>query len=218
MKYLAAVFVLVACKAKSGLAPTPSPRIVAAVDATVVIDAAAAASKLALTHDGIGSLQRFAWSKQDENATAELIQKALAPALPGIATKFDVIDVPGEVEREEGYWSVKRGDKELVQVLRTANDGPAAMIAWTPEILTADGTKVGDTVATLVAKHPALACAADPRNLIADTVAASATCSDKGEPGIVYVLDASKRKFTRGPLAPGKLADIPLIAIAALPH
>jgi len=213
---------LVACKGKD----KPPPPTVASA-APVVVDAAAAPPidaavvKLAITPNGIGPLQRLAWSMQTEEETAAIIQSALAPLLPGITTSFAVMDVPGEIEREEGYWAVKRGDKELVQVLRDPGvdkPNPAVMIVWSPDIPTADGTKVGDTVAAVLAKHPKLYCFNDPSEMIVQTVAADVTCHDKAEPGLLYVLDATKRKLARGVLDPAKISDIPVIGIVGIPR
>jgi hypothetical protein len=207
--------------------PAPAAPVVAVVvdaapappiDAPVVVDAAPA--RLVLTRDGIGPLQRLAWAKQNEQKIADVIQDALEPLLPGIATRFDVLDVPGEVETEEGYWSVKRGETELVMVLRdhsTDEPRPVVMIVWTPDIPTEDGTKVGDSVATVLAKHPKLACANHPQALIVGTVGADATCEDKDAPGVLYVLDARKRKLPRGALTPSKIKDVSIVALVGMP-
>src|SRR5438445_6793030 len=122
-------------------------------------DAAVATGATLSNKDGLSTLGKLLWNKQDETATAELIQKKIG--LPGVRVSFDVMDVPGEVETEEGYWSVKRGDKEIIQVLRASqgpDEGPAAVVIWTPEIATTDGIKVGSTVGDLLAKHADIAC------------------------------------------------------------
>ena len=182
----------------------------------------AAAPKLAITMSSVGRLRRLEWWKQREDENAKLIQAALAPDLPGIATRFEVMDIPGEVETEEGYWSVRRGDKEIVQVIRRTGDPdtqlPAAMIVWTPEVPTYDGTKVGDTLGAALAKHADIVCTNTPGQLIAEAVAADVQCQSPTEPSIVYILDANKKKLKTGKPAAPSLANIPIVAIAVLPR
>lgn len=210
---------IVACKKKEP-EKTPAPPQPAVADAAVAaepIDASAPdapAAKLVLTREGLGPLQGVDWSKHDGDGTVKVIQDALAPLMPGITTAFDVMDVPGEVEHEEGYLSVKRGEKELVMVL---SDTVPTILVWTPEIPTDEGIKVGDTVATVLAKHPNLHCANDPGALIAEMVAADIKCDDKDAPGMLYVLDPNKKKLKRGELKPSSVADVPIAAIVAIP-
>jgi hypothetical protein len=169
-------------------------------------DAAVATGPTISNKDGLSKLM---WNKQDENATAAIIQKKIG--LPDVTVSFDVMDVPGEVETEEGYWSVKRGDKEIVQVLRASigpDEGPAAVIVWTPEVPTVDGIKVGDTVATLQAKHADLACHG---TTIASTVSADTACRSASEKHIAYFLDAETAK---GQTKTAKLANVKIVAIA----
>lgn len=211
------VLALVACnKDKPKAAPAP-----VAVPADAAVDAAspdAAPSTPVISPNGIGKLQRLAWDKQDEEATATLIANALSPDLAGITVKFSVLDVPGEVEREEGYWAVKRGETEVIQVLRVSGEpnGPAAMIAWTADVATADGVKVGDPLSRVLAKHADLACTNDAENLIVDTVQADLQCTT-GD-GLVYLLDPNKQKIKGGKPAAAKLAAIPIVGIASIPR
>lgn len=188
--------------------PMPVPADAGAVDA-VAPDAAVATGPTMSNQGGLSTLGKLEWSKQDENATAAIIQKKIG--LPGVKVSFDVMDVPGEVETEEGYWSVKRGDDEIIQVLRAMqgpDDGPAAVIVWTPEVQTVDGIKVGDTVATLQGKHADLACHG---TTIAATVSADIACRSASEKHIAYFLDAKKAK---GQTKPAKLGDVGIVAIA----
>jgi hypothetical protein len=213
---------LIACKQdkpKPVPAPTPTPADAAAV--AVAIDAAPdappAPSTPMITQDGIGKLQRFAWHAQAEDETAKLIAAALTPDLPGIKAEFSVLDVPGEVEREEGYWSVTRKDKEIIQVLRTYDmpdkDAPAVMIAWSADVVTADGVKVGDPLSRVLEKHPDLACK-NGTEMIAEVVSADLTCTGGG---LLYLLDPNKKKV-KGPAPAAKtLADVPIVGIAAVP-
>ena len=180
----------------------------AALDAPAP-DAAVATGPTISNKDGLSTLGKLMWNKQDETATAAIIQKKIG--LKDVTVSFDVMDVPGEVEREEGYWSVKRGDKEIIQVLRAEqgpDEGPAAVIVWTNDVSTVDGIKVGDTVATLQAKHPDLACHG---TTIAGTVSADIACRSASEKHIAYFLNAEKAK---GQTKPAKLADVDIVAIA----
>jgi len=137
----------------------------------------------------------------DEAATAKAVEKKIG--LAGVAASFDVMDVAGEVEREEGYISVKRGEKELVQLLRTMASpdaaGPLAVVVWTDEVSTADGIKVGDTFATLAAKHPDVKCKA---GAIADIVYADILCRDAKEKELGYLISPDKAKVKGGKVAP----------------
>jgi hypothetical protein len=137
----------------------------------------------------------------DEDATAKSIEKKIG--LPGVAASFDVMDIGGEVEREEGYISVKRGEKELVQLLRTMASadaaGPLAVVVWTDEVPTADGIKVGDTFATLVAKHPDVKCKS---GAIAEIVSADILCRDPKEKELGYLFSPEKTKVKGGKVSP----------------
>jgi hypothetical protein len=161
--------------------------------------AAAATGPTLSAKGGLSTLGKI--KEADETATAKEIEKKLG--LPGVTVSFDVMDVAGEVEREEGYWSVKRGEKELVQALRTMSGpdeaGPLAVVVWTEEIPTADSIKVGDTFATLIAKHPDVKCKADG---IADTVYADIVCTDAKEKELGYLISPDKAKIKKGKVAP----------------
>ena len=172
-------------------------------------DAAVATGATLSNKDGLSTLGKLLWNKQDETATAELIQKKIG--LPGVRVSFDVMDVPGEVETEEGYWSVKRGDKEIIQVLRASqgpDEGPAAVVIWTPEIATTDGIKVGSTVGDLLAKHADIACHGV---MVASTVGADLICRSAAEKHIGYFINAEKAK---GQTKPAKISNVDIVALS----
>jgi hypothetical protein len=213
---------LVACN-KDKPKPAPAPAVVtdatpidAALDAATP-DAPPTPSIPVITQDGIGKLQRFAWHAQDEQATAKLIAAALTPDIPGIEASFSVLDVPGEVEREEGYWSVKKQDKEIIQVLRTYDlpdkDAPAVIIAWSADVATADGVKVGDPLSRVLEKHPDLACK-NGAEMIAEVISADLTCTGGG---LMYLLDPNKQKVKGAKPAASKLAAVLIVGIVAIP-
>jgi hypothetical protein len=192
---------------------------VAADAAAPPVEVDAAAPSLTLSRQGLGPLGRFEWWKQDEDATAKRIATALA-ALPGITVKFDVVDVPGEVEREEGYWSVRRKDDELVAVLRQSGDKgelPAAVIVWTAEIPTDDGSRVTDKLSAVLARHPDLACTFAPDGMVAETIAAPLQCHSAAAPELVYLVKPPKKDPKAGALDAKKLGDLAVAGIAHVP-
>jgi hypothetical protein len=204
---------LIGCKGKnanetSGSASTAgsgsATTVAVAADAAPPIDAmvtpVAATGPTLTAKGGLSTLSKLP-EQADEEATAKAIEKKLG--LPGIVVSFDVMDVPGEIEREEGYWSVKRGETEIIQLLRTMpvadQEGPLAVVVWTDEVATADGIKVGDTFATLVAKHPDVKCKA---GAIADLVQADILCRDPKEKELGYLMSRDKAKVKAGKVTP----------------
>jgi len=170
---------------------------------------------------GLSTLGKLDWTKQDEQATAALIEQRIG--IPGTKVTFAVMDVPGEVEREEGYWSVKRGEQELIQILRVQNGapegpGPATVIVWTTDVATVDGIKVGDTIATVLAKHPDLTCRfrdGDDGGMIESTVPAAIQCRSMSGGELVYIPNAQKaKKLKQGDVKPTALAKLEIVAIA----
>jgi len=172
-----------------------------------------------ITRAGVGALRKFEWWKQDETATAALVDRALAGVADAKAC-FEVMDVPGAVEREAGYFASRRGEREPVPVQRASSENgeaPAVVIVWTPEIPTDDGIRVGSKVSEVAAKHADLACTYERDGLIADTVAASLLCTSKAAPEIRYVISVEKTKLKDGPVTLDKIANQPVVAIAHEP-
>jgi hypothetical protein len=176
---------------------------VVAADAAVAVeppDAPPAAAGLTLSAmGGLSTIGKLV--PKEETETIKVLEKKLG--LAGIAVSNEVMDIAGEVEREEAYYSVKRGEEEVIQLLNTmagaGGDGPLAVVVWTPEIPTADGIKVGDTFATLVAKHPDVKCKADS---IAETVNADMLCRDPKEKQLGYLISPDKAKLKGGKVSP----------------
>jgi hypothetical protein len=133
--------------------------------------------------------------------------------LPGATVGFDVMELPFVDETEEGYFSLKRGDEELAQVLRTPDDKPASVVIWTSEIPTADGIRVGDKVDTLVGKHPDLACKVDMYGTFIGMIAVYIACTSPAEPEITYFIDAGKQMFKNGKIAAKQLANLAIVGI-----
>jgi hypothetical protein len=213
------VIALAACGHRSASAPPASGSGSAQPPPPHVAVADAAAPALAVSRQGLGPLGKFEWWKQDEDATAKKIATALA-ALPGISVTFDVMDVPGDVEREEGYWSVKRKDTELVAVLRQEGDKgetPAAVIVWTAEIPTDDGTRVDDKLGAVVARHADLACTYDADGMVAGLVAAPLQCHSAAAPEIIYLVKPPNKEPKTGALDAKKHGDLEVAGIAHVP-
>jgi hypothetical protein len=170
-----------------------------------------------ISRGGVGKIGKLEWWKDDETTVAAKIEKALAE-LSGVKVSFDVMDVPGEVEREEGYFSVKRGGKEIAQVFRQYNaieqQGPAAVVVWSPDIPTYDGTRVGDKVSTVIAKHEDFVCAMSDDKMVAEFVSADLTCISIAEPEITYIVSPKGIKSIVGRVRPEDIATAKLVAIA----
>jgi hypothetical protein len=137
----------------------------------------------------------------------------------GVKVTIEVMPVPGEVPRKEGYWSVKRDDKQIIQIIRGLDGAPegarpATVIVWTPEIPTEDGIKVGDTVAMLLAKVPNLVCKHDAEGTVGQSgVPAVLEC--RGYDGALsYIVNAQKTRFRHGVVKASAVQDLDIVAIA----
>lgn len=186
-------------------APIPAPPV-----PVVIADASVAPPTLSAA-GGLSTLGRLDLSAPDTDDIARRI------GLPGVTVSFEVMAIPAGPEyREEGYWAVKRGDKEIVQLFRMhpADDSmPAAVIVWSDDVATSDGTKVGDTVATLVAKHPDLTC---DTAKIANIVNTDIVCRSPKERQLGYIIDA-RATTLHGKVKPAKIAKLTILAIAHEP-
>jgi hypothetical protein len=127
---------------------------------------------------------------------------------------FGEIDLGGGGEPfMDGYYSVKKGDTEVLQLLRPLKEaGPLMVVAVDPLIATADGIKPGDKAAVLGEKRKDVTCTAQ-RHSPARTL----LCTSAAEPSMVFVLDASgfKEKLTDDPkpIALAKVAERKIIQI-----
>jgi len=225
MRTLVLVGLLAACdKGKSSPPPQASPPVVAVrpIDAAIA-DAppppppdapVAPAAKVVVSRKGVGSLGKLAWWKLDNDQVFKRITDGMG--LPGATVGFDVMELPFVDETEEGYFSMKRGDDELAQVLRTQGpkgELPASVVIWTNEIPTADGIRVGDKVEALVAKHPDLGCKVDMYGTFIGMIAVYIACTSPTEPEITYFIDAGKQMFKNGKILPKQLANLAIVGI-----
>ena len=112
-------------------------------------------------------------------------------------------------EREEGYFSVKRGETEVAQMFRRDDDGLDVRVI-DPVFPTADGIHAGDKAAVLFEKHPEVTCKGEP-----DSQLGMLQC--RGAAGdLLFVLDAENYKGKpKGKLSLQKLADRPIYMIVA---
>jgi hypothetical protein len=171
-----------------GGAGTGAPPVMAidAAAAVPVIDAAPApapADTFTISKDGVGPIVAFKGVDGDDQASIAALAKLLAGT--GLAVRFEVMDLGnGEDEAEEGYYSIRQGDEEVAQVMRTEPFMTVHVVS--PRFATSDGLRVGDTLPDLAGKRNAVACQVrpgEPLGLI--------TCRSPGEPDVVFVLDAA---------------------------
>lgn len=179
------------------------------IDATVS-DAAVATGPV-ISRGGVGTLGKLEWWKLENEELVARVQKAIP--LKRATVSFEVMELPFHGEAEEGYFSIKRGDEELAQVLRTHDDKPAAVVVWTNEVPTADGIRVGDKMEALVARRPDLACTVDMMGTFVEMVAVYVACTSPKEPEITYFIHPGEQMFKNGPIETKRLANLAIVGI-----
>lgn len=211
MRMLVVLGLLAACdKGKSSPPPpTPSPPVTRPIDAAAP-DGAIAIGPV-ISRGGVGTLGKLEWWKLENEELIARIQKAIP--LNGATVGFDVMELPFHGEAEEGYFSIKRGEEELVQVLRTHDDNPAAVVVWTKEIPSADGIRVGDKMEALAAKRPDLKCTVDMMGTFVEMVAVYVACTSPKEPEITYFIHPGEQMFKNGPIETKRLANLAIVGI-----
>jgi hypothetical protein len=227
MRSLVLLGLFAACdKGKAPPRPSPAPQaeLMEAVVKGPRVDAALADAPpdadlhdatIVLTRAGLGRLGKLEWWKFDNDELIERIAIA-TQSLGHSKVSFDVMELPFVDETEEGYFSIKRGEEELVQVLRTQDakrEQPAAVVIWTPEVMTADGIHVGSKVEELVAKHPDLGCKVDMYGTFIGMIAVYIACTSPAEPEITYFIEAGKQMSKNGKIAPKQLANLAIVGI-----
>lgn len=173
--------------------------------ATAPADAApapAADTKLVISHKGVGPITDF---KPAPGEGDEPEQQKLAGWLTplGLEVGFDVMDTGNDTE--EGYFSAKKGEQEVLQVFR---GDPIVVHVVDPMFKTTDGLAVGDTGAALSAKRPDIACDADPDNPLG-----ALTCRSPGEPDVVFVLEGNGVKKWKKPIDPKRFSARKILEI-----
>jgi hypothetical protein len=172
-------------------------------------DAGSATASLVISQQGVGPIQDLEQTTVDADEQQKRLEGLLAPL--GLTISMEVMDMPGEIEREEGYFSAKKGDKEILQIFDAAVEvNPNITIhVVDPMFATTDGIKVGDKLSVLADKRKDLACTAD-----SDAELGFLTCKSAAEPDIVFVLDATDYKGKSGkPIDLAKNADRALLEI-----
>ncbi len=176
-----------------------------AIDAAAP-DAAPPAAPTGITvgQDGLSVMPSYnRKGKSDEDTVADIQTK-----LPDLKVSFEVMEYANE--REEGYYSAKKGADEVAQFFRTEADGVDVRVTGAM-FATTEGVKPGDKLSVLIAKHTDLACDA-----VADSELGLLQCKSAGLPGLVFVLDAENYKGKQsGKLAIEKLVDRRIYMIAA---
>lgn len=177
----------------------------------------AATGPLTLSDDGLSTLGRIEWHTLDDQAMTALIQERIG--IPNVTVSVAVVPAPNYVGGNLSYWSVKRDDKEIVQVLRGldgAPEGPrpAEVIVRTPDIPTVDGIKVGDTVASVQAKLELLDCKKyDDDDPLRPSIPSNVICWSLRGAHLLYIVDPGKKKLPRGAVKPSTIKDRAVIAI-----
>jgi hypothetical protein len=195
-----------------------TPRGTTTADAaTPTADAAIAAGPLTLSDDGLSTLGRIEWHTLDEQAMTALIQQRIG--IPNVTVSVAVVPASNLIGGELSYWSVKRDDKEIIQVLRGldgAPEGPrpAQVIVRTPDVPTIDGIIVGDTVATVQAKLGQLACKNYDDDPLRPSIPANVICWSFRGAHLLYIVDPGKKKLSRGDVKPSAIKNLAVIAIA----
>lgn len=144
-----------------------------------------------ITSSGVG---RFAAIRYvGDHETLDALSAAIAD-VPGLSVDFAVMDIGVSVETEEGYYSVKQGEREVLQLMRpwvpSSKPHPKGQLqahVVDPLFVTTDGVRVGDKVASLHARYKDLQCIA--RNYRYDFFGVI-TCKSSGAPSLVFVIDA----------------------------
>ncbi len=170
MRALAAALVSIGCNNSGPPAPVPTPVPVSVPDAAPrdappqpdaarpdasAASAASASSAILITKDGFSTFPHY---KRTHMTDLE-VTRDLAAKLAPLDVQFAVMDYADD--REEGYFSVKHGDREVAQIFRTEYQDGIQVRILGPQFATADGLHTGDTAATLFAKRPKVTCAAD---------------------------------------------------------
>jgi hypothetical protein len=215
MKRFALVLVaLVGCKKAATQEPvtTGSGSGSAVVVAPPPIDAAtldapapdAPPAGITIGKDGLSVMPSYnRKGKSDEETVADIQTK-----LPDLKVSFEVMEYADE--REEGYYSAKKGDEEVVQFFRTETDGVDVRVTG-PMFATAEGIKPGDKLSALIANRADVTCEAHDKSELG-----LLQCKSAGLPGLVFVLNAETYKGKQsGKLAVDKLVDRPIYMIAA---
>jgi hypothetical protein len=148
--------------------------------------AAAPSKSFEITEAGMGPIEVKVADDSDDGIKSHL-EKALAP-YPELSVSFEVME--DENETEEGYFAVKRGETEVLQVMRPSFTGgkDLELHALDPMFQTKIGVKPG-MFARELDHIPDIACTAKKDNRLG-----LLTCIGKSEPKIIYVLNAQDYK------------------------
>ncbi|MBP9086265.1 MAG: hypothetical protein KBG15_09100 [Kofleriaceae bacterium] len=133
---------------------------------------------------GVG---RFAGHKYvDDVATLASLRAAIGD-VADMAIEFAVKDIGVEVETEEGYFSVRLADREVLQLMRPAEPGQLLTAEVVdPVFVTATGIRVGDNVNKLASAYPGLQCVARKSDAVG-----LLSCRSGKSPALVFGIDAT---------------------------
>jgi hypothetical protein len=118
---------------------------------------------------GVG---RFVGHKYVDDVVTLASLRAVIADVADMSVEFAVKDIGDEVETEEGYFSVRIADREVLQLMRPAEQGQLLSAEVVdPVFVTTAGIRVGDKVKKLAAAYPGLTCVA--RKSMPPTIAAN---------------------------------------------
>lgn len=142
-------------------APTPTPT---------------PAGSLVITEKGLGALAGM--------TSPDLAALTAAFAKHELTVGEEVMELPPNFEAEEAYISVKKGEREVLQIM-----GDGEVHAVDPMFATTDGIKPGDPASVLADKRQDVTCKATKNNRLGYL-----TCTSAAEPSITFALDAKNYK------------------------
>ncbi len=176
-----------------------------------------------ISSKGLSSLGRYEWWHYDDQQTLALLRERIV--LPGATVSIvsKDIDRPEYAKYTMVYWSVRRGDQELVQVLRDeggAPEGPrpVQVIVLSPDVPTDDGIKVGDKASAIFAKHSNIRCWVYVEPRIAPTIMSRRACAEFPGGELRYVLAERGPELRVGEVALARVAKLPIIALVHQPY
>ena len=113
--------------------------------------------------------------------------RAVIADIADMSVEFAVKDIGNEVETEEGYFSVRIADREVLQLMRLAEQGQLLSAEVVdPVFVTTIGIRVGDKVKKLAAAYPGLTCVARKSDAVG-----LLTCRSARSPALVFGIDAT---------------------------
>jgi hypothetical protein len=162
-----------------------------------------------ISQRGVGPIVDFRGVEADDQASIAALQELLGGS--GLEVSFEVMDIgTDEVEAEEGYYSIRKGEEEIAQVMRT--EPFMTVHALSPLYATRDRISPGSKLPALAAARPSVACTASATEGLGAVI-----CRTAEEPDVVFVMTAAchggELPRTATPVAVAKLGDCEIVEI-----